>query len=71
MGLWPAPVPEGPCCRAWLWRRLFSHPPLHLSCFAALAAGDEFRAILSEFVTIPQEHLEAVARQKAPEPIAV
>lgn len=33
--------------------------------------GDEFRAILSEYVQIPQEHLDAVARQKAPEPLSV
>lgn len=29
--------------------------------------GDEFRAILSQYATIPQENLDAVARQKQPD----
>ena len=29
--------------------------------------GDEFRELLSQYATIPQEHLDAVARQKAPD----
>jgi cell division protease FtsH len=31
-------------------------------------SGDEFREILGRYCTIPQENLDAVARQKAPEP---
>lgn len=31
-------------------------------------SGDEFREILSQYTSIPQENLDAVARQKAPEP---
>jgi cell division protease FtsH len=29
--------------------------------------GDEFRELLSQYATIPQENLDAVARQKAPD----
>jgi cell division protease FtsH len=30
--------------------------------------GDEFRAILSKYAQIPQENLDAVERQKQPDP---
>jgi cell division protease FtsH len=30
-------------------------------------SGDQFREILSQFVTIPQENLDAVAKQKSPD----
>lgn len=30
-------------------------------------SGDEFRAILSRYATIPQENVEAVERQKQPD----
>lgn len=56
------------------WATPSSHArslPLHPPPPPFRSAGDEFRAILSEFATIPQEHLDAVARQKAPEPLAV
>ena len=29
--------------------------------------GDEFRALLSQYAAIPQENLDAVARQKQPD----
>lgn len=36
--------------------------------FFSPPAGDEFREILSRYMTIPQENVDAVERQKAREP---
>ena len=50
---------------------LLAHSPCHLRVPAPPCShpqtGDEFRALLSQFATIPAENVEAVARQKQPD----